>query len=333
MTKNYCCKECGGLICLLTARYGSGLCLSCANSGKRNPMFGSKKTAGKNNAQYIDGRSLIIRNCSKCGKKLSSYISKQCKKCYQSNMKGKNHPGYKIGKHKCIDCGKNVSDYKSIRCKKCFIKYKKKNIKPKITYCCSDCGNKISYPTAMNGKGRCIFCAKIGQNHPLFGSQMKASSKHKISKSLKGKYCGEKSPAFKDGRTLRKHYCKCGNEISYHSKYHRSGKCSSCSQSGKNNGNYIHGNGYAPYPVMFNTKLKDYIRDRDEHRCQICGLKEKNNYRMSKFTKLPIHHIDYNKQNCSENNLICLCNKCHTKTNFNRDYWYAYFRYIMENLK
>jgi len=43
-----------------------------------------------------------------------------------------------------------------------------------------------------------------------------------------------------------------------------------------------------------------------------------------------IHHIDYNKLNCQSNNLICLCKKCNSKVNFNRDYWYAYFRYIMD---
>jgi hypothetical protein len=33
--------------------------------------------------------------------------------------------------------------------------------------------------------------------------------------------------------------------------------------------------------------------------------------------------------NCKDNNLITLCNSCHSKTNFNRDYWYSYFKYIM----
>ena len=36
---------------------------------------------------------------------------------------------------------------------------------------------------------------------------------------------------------------------------------------------------------------------------------------------LPIHHIDYNKQNSSINNLITLCNSCHAKTNANRKQW------------
>ena len=36
---------------------------------------------------------------------------------------------------------------------------------------------------------------------------------------------------------------------------------------------------------------------------------------------LSVHHIDYDKPNCKENNLILLCNICHSKTNYNRNDW------------
>lgn len=45
-----------------------------------------------------------------------------------------------------------------------------------------------------------------------------------------------------------------------------------------------------------------------------------------------VHHIDDNKQNCKKNNLITTCNQCNIKANFNRDYWYAYFTYIVEEI-
>jgi len=32
-----------------------------------------------------------------------------------------------------------------------------------------------------------------------------------------------------------------------------------------------------------------------------------------------------------KDNLITLCRQCNTRVNFNRDYWFAYFTYIMEN--
>ena len=43
---------------------------------------------------------------------------------------------------------------------------------------------------------------------------------------------------------------------------------------------------------------------------------------------LDVHHIDYNKENCKENNLITLCKQCNLRANKNRDYWYGYFMYI-----
>jgi hypothetical protein len=34
-----------------------------------------------------------------------------------------------------------------------------------------------------------------------------------------------------------------------------------------------------------------------------------------------VHHIDYDKANCAKENLITLCEVCHGRTNYNRDYW------------
>ena len=35
--------------------------------------------------------------------------------------------------------------------------------------------------------------------------------------------------------------------------------------------------------------------------------------------------MDYDKSNCDINNLISLCCSCHTKTNFNKHFWYVFF--------
>ena len=41
---------------------------------------------------------------------------------------------------------------------------------------------------------------------------------------------------------------------------------------------------------------------------------------------LTVHHIDYDKENCKENNLITLCKQCNSRVNFNRKYWTNYFK-------
>jgi predicted DNA-binding protein YlxM (UPF0122 family) len=122
--------------------------------------------------------------------------------------------------------------------------------------------------------------------------------------------------------------CKdCGKTLSSYGPK-RCGLCHNIwSQIPKNNPNYIHGKCYAPYNSQWNKNTKEKIRKRDNFKCSICNKKQR--YLRGYHKKLSIHHIDYNKQNCKENNLIALCAKCHIKTNFNRDYWYAYFIYMM----
>lgn len=105
-------------------------------------------------------------------------------------------------------------------------------------------------------------------------------------------------------------------------------KCRGSYFSGKNCCLYIHGNSYQLYPSKFSSKLRQFIRKRDNFTCQKCGLT--NIQSLNKFNEiLHVHHIDYNKENCDENNLITLCCTCNIKANFNIDYWYAYYTYII----
>lgn len=78
------------------------------------------------------------------------------------------------------------------------------------------------------------------------------------------------------------------------------------------------GGGEDYYPPEFSDELRLKIRQRDNFSCQLCFERE-NGYIFS------VHHIDYNKFNNDERNLILLCRSCHSKTNFNRDYWLNYF--------
>ena len=75
---------------------------------------------------------------------------------------------------------------------------------------------------------------------------------------------------------------------------------------------------------------------RGKHRCENCNINWKlsiNDIKIKLLEKnieclsnLYVHHIDYDKKNLDMNNLISLCNSCHTKTNYNREYWINYFR-------
>ena len=83
---------------------------------------------------------------------------------------------------------------------------------------------------------------------------------------------------------------------------------------------------FIPYNKDFNKLLKEKIRDRDNHICQLCKMPEIENCK-----SLTIHHIDYIKEHSYDDNLISLCVSCNTRVNNNRVYWMDYFRkYLKE---
>jgi len=89
---------------------------------------------------------------------------------------------------------------------------------------------------------------------------------------------------------------------------------------GKNNPAWKGGIAYEPYSNLFNQQTKEKIRVRDNFICQECGIPE-----LECSRRLDIHHIDYNKKNTNDDNLISLCQSCHGKTQHNREFWIKHF--------
>lgn len=94
--------------------------------------------------------------------------------------------------------------------------------------------------------------------------------------------------------------------------------------------NWKGGISFEPYGLDFNNQLKEYIRQRDNYRCQQCFRHQDELFRNTKAgirkCKLHIHHIDFNKKNNNPDNLISLCLNCHMQTNYNREDWIDYFK-------
>lgn len=74
------------------------------------------------------------------------------------------------------------------------------------------------------------------------------------------------------------------------------------------------------YTAEFNESLKEKIREKYNYVCQLCGKHQKDNGR-----KLDVHHVDYDKKNCNESNLVALCHNCHRDTNHFRNYYQQFF--------
>ncbi len=150
--------------------------------------------------------------------------------------------------------------------------------------------------------------------------------KQNISVSLKGKYTGEDAAFYghkhtEESRELIR-LARSKQVITEESKLKRS-----LSERGEKNPNWQGGKSFEEYPQDWFGSLKKNIRKRDNFTCQLCG-KSQNQI----GEKLSVHHIDYNKTNLDENNLISLCRKCHARTGNkqNRKYWTSVFTKFMQ---
>lgn len=89
----------------------------------------------------------------------------------------------------------------------------------------------------------------------------------------------------------------------------------------ENHYNWQGGKSKEEYGFEFNNFLKEKIRERDEYKCKICGIKQRdlidsNNKKYS----LIIHHINFNKKDNNINNLISLCRRCHIRLHNGKKY-------------
>ena len=81
------------------------------------------------------------------------------------------------------------------------------------------------------------------------------------------------------------------------------------------------------YPAIF-REMRPLILERDNFKCQMSSMTNKQH--LKKFGRvLIVHHIDYNKKNCKETNLITLTDSWNKKVNKNRKYWTKYFQEII----
>ena len=188
---------------------------------------------------------------------------------------------------------------------------------PKLLYC-AICGNRYYVkPSRVNGS---YYCSKSCHAKGTLGKAKRTERwRNNISQSLKGKKLSEehkknisksKTGIKQSSETIAKRVAKnIGQKRTEETK-----KKMGNAQRGEKCHWWKGGISSEPYTVNWTETLKRAIRERDKYICKICGL-----------YGLHVHHIDYNKKNCNLNNLITLCNGCHSKTNHNRDCWINYF--------
>ena len=225
---------------------------------------------------------------------------------------------------KCIDCNKKVSiGSKQGRCQSCAAKERTKHLI--VHYYCIDCHKEVSSKQVK----RCWDCyAKfnIGENNGNFkGGKPKCLDCGTELKSYYSKYCiycalkGERSPTKRPEVRLKmsknhadvsgKNHPMFGKKRPKHSKWMSL---------------FMGGTGIpyenSDYPEEY-FRIRKSILKRDNNICKLCEQhgNKKNN-------RIEVHHIDYNKNNNKERNLITTCHKCNDKVNFNRKYWKRFLK-------
>ena len=164
-------------------------------------------------------------------------------------------------------------------------------------------GRKREFVRGHNERGKSrsdvtrqlISIATSGENHPMYGKHHSPKSKQLMSDANSG----EKHPLF------GKHPSDATRQLM------------SEKQSGEKNYNWQGGISKELYCQEWDIWLKKEIKERDDFQCQNPDCDSK----VIKNNPLCVHHIDYDKKNCSTNNLITLCKSCNAKANFNRKYW------------
>jgi hypothetical protein len=161
----------------------------------------------------------------------------------------------------------------------------------------------------------------LPENNPMFNKHHNEESKMKISMIHKGKTISEKQRKEHSLIMIGTNNPMFGNHHSEETRRVWSQKRKGLLSLDKNP-NWQGGISFERYGLEFDDALRDKIRERDDHTCNMCLVKDE-------FSNFPVHHIDYNKKNNSEKNLITLCLRCHLKTNYHRDNWKLWFSGLM----
>lgn len=263
---------------------------SKAQSGENNPMYGKK---GKDNPNFGQKRP------------------EQAKK-----MTGRHPSEATIEKM----CGERVDRIMKI-CPICGTEFPVLPCADDRIYCSNKCvgvsNRGDNNPAKQPGVG-----AKISVT--LTGHKVTQQQKEKQSRSMKGKLAGDKNPASRPEVAKKISESLIGHEVTEVTRQKIRENMPDGSM--ENNGNWRGGLSFENYPKeFFNQRV--YIREKYNNCDYFTGI-HKDICNGGEETS--IHHIDYDKQNNHEDNLVPLSRKNHALTLGKRLFWYRLIKYTQQ---
>lgn len=132
----------------------------------------------------------------------------------------------------------------------------------------------------------------------------------KISKALKGRPGPSEARRKALSEALTRYYAENPNPFLGKSHSEEAKQRMSEALTGKYRGdtasNWKGGVNALPYGPEWTPWLRELIKERDDNTCRVCG---------HSGGKIDVHHIDFDKNHNTPDNLICLCASCHGKAN------------------
>ena len=254
------------------------------------------------------------------GGKWNNRVTFNCDKCGKQTSRIRSHYE-KHEKHYCsVECRKTGKETKCSFCGAEIYANQHRAKRSKELFCSKECVKKYfstnsprgeESPTWNGGKKKvlCNYCGKEKEvKVATYNHHVENGLNFYCNRKCFGAYAsknlsGENSPTYGISRS---------DEIK---------KKMGDARRGEKNWNWKGGIKCKGYTAEWNGELQNKIRQKFSFVCQVCG---KNGH--------VVHHIDYNKKNNSDNNLITMCRKCHASTNFNRFFWESHFKYIMPSI-
>lgn len=222
-----------------------------------------------------------------------------CLKCVAKHrgMSGIDNPNYKDGRYtkKCVICNKKITAKDRDTCEA--------HTWAKVEYIerCDDCGEIT--------KGYGVRCPRCNNIITTSAPDFKLACKERMNKRYE-------NPA---ERIKQSEKTKVGVDISRLTHPERWIR-----PKGKDSHLYINGESLRGY-IGFTETLKQEVRERDGYKCQLCGI-DNDEHLLIYDRSLACHHVDYNKEHSTKDNLISLCVQCHARTNIDRATWQSYFQ-------
>lgn len=194
--------------------------------------------------------------------------------------------------------------------------------------CLCDCGNICSVRGSNLTAGQTNSCGCLAAGNLALGVRRKELTGEVFYDLFVESYAGRNE----NGSSLWNCKCVCENTLIVKTNNLTHGDVKSCGcrrarvarerMSGENSPNWRGGN-VGGYSNEWDNELKEQIRNRDSRTCQ---FPECNYTDIGESRRLDVHHINGNKGDCREENLISLCHNHHIKVEMNNpEAWIEYF--------